>query len=100
MTQQPSDHEQLRNVARDVRFLTYRAGRPHPLALGILLILVGPLLPIIAVTFVVEVGIQMGWMKPVPRRPVQEQHRTVSPRTRSPQLIHTPFHDQEKGNTQ
>jgi hypothetical protein len=49
---------------------------------------------------VVEAGIQMGWMKPVPRRPVLEQHRTVSPRTRGPQLIHTPFHDQEKGNTQ
>jgi hypothetical protein len=63
----PQQNEQyLRRIARDVRFLSYRAGAPHPIAGGIFLMMLIPFLLIAAVGFVIEVGIQFHWIKPVP----------------------------------
>jgi hypothetical protein len=63
----PERNEQyLRRIARDVRFLSYRAGAPHPIAGGIFLMMLIPFLLIAAVGFVIEVGIQFHWIKPIP----------------------------------
>ena len=97
MTNQPSESDHLRSIARDVRFLTYRAGNPNPPARWILLVMLVPLIPIIAATFFAVVGIQLGWMKPHPK-PVQQQHRAFIPSTRAPQLSRSLSNNQERGN--
>lgn len=89
MTHQPSENDHLRSIARDVRFLTYRAGNPNPLARLIFFALVAPLALIIAATFFVEIGIQFGWMKPVHRRTTPQRH----------ELIRRLSHNPERGNS-
>ena len=64
MTTQSSDDQQLRNIARDVRFLTYKAGAPHPLARWLFLSMLAPLLLIFAVGFLVELAIQFNVFTP------------------------------------
>ena len=64
MTTQSSDDQQLRNIARDVRFLTYKAGAPHPLARWLFLSMLAPLLLIFAAGFLVELAIQFNVFAP------------------------------------
>jgi len=63
----PEQNEQhLRRIARDVRFLSYRAGAPNPIGIWIFLAICAPILLIGALTFIAEIGIQFRFMKPVP----------------------------------
>ena len=65
MTPQQQNDQYLRNLARDVRFLKYRAGAPHPIMGGIFLVMLLPFLLIAVIGFFIEVGIQFHLIKPV-----------------------------------
>ena len=55
MSQNQPDHEQLlRDMRNDLRFLSYRAGRPHPLLLKYALF---SLLLIFGLTFLAELSV-------------------------------------------
>jgi hypothetical protein len=65
----PKQHDEyLRRIARDVRFLSYRASGPHPIPGRIFLLMLVPFLLIVVIGFVIEVGIQFHLIKPVPKR--------------------------------
>lgn len=66
MTPEPNE-KYLHNIARDVRFLSYRAGAPNPIGLWIFLATCAPILLIGAVTLIIEIGIQFHFIKPVPK---------------------------------
>ena len=55
MAQQPTDDQRLRNIARDVRFLSYNSGAPHPLTRWIFLSMLAPLFLIFAAGLLIEV---------------------------------------------
>ena len=55
MAQQPSDDQRLRNIARDVRFLAYKAGAPHPITRWIFLAMLTPLFLIFVVGLIIQV---------------------------------------------
>ena len=57
----------MRSIARDVRFLSYRAGAPNPIGLWIFLAVCAPILLIGAVTLIIEIGIQFHFIQPVPK---------------------------------
>jgi hypothetical protein len=63
----PPDHQELKRIGRDVRWLTYRAGKPHPLTKSIFMIMLLPLLLIVVFGFVIELGIQLHLIQPVPK---------------------------------
>jgi hypothetical protein len=67
MTPQQENDQYLRNLARDVRFLKYRASAPHPITGGIFLVMLLPFLLIAVIGFFIEVGIQFHLIKPVPK---------------------------------
>ena len=55
MSQNQPDHDQLlRDMRNDLRFLSYRAGRPHPFALKYVLF---SLLLIFGLTFLAELSV-------------------------------------------
>ena len=82
MTPQQHD-EYLRRIARDVRFLSYRAGGPHPIPRGIFLLMLLPFLLVVAIGFVIEVGVQFHLIKSVPK-PMQPTEETWRPNNHSP----------------
>jgi hypothetical protein len=61
------NEKHLRSIARDLRFLSYRAGAPHPIGLWIFLAVCAPILLIGAVTLIIEIGIQFHFIQPVPK---------------------------------
>ena len=67
MTPEQND-EHLRNIARDVRLISYRAGTPNPMTRWIFVALLAPFLLIFVAGFFFEVAIQFHLMKPVPKR--------------------------------
>jgi hypothetical protein len=71
-----SDNKQLRNIARDVRFLTYRAGAIHPIARWLFLSMLSPLVLIFVVTLVVELAIEFKIY--TPKHQQQISHTTES----------------------
>ena len=77
----------LRRIAGDVRFLSHRAGAPHPISGGFFLVILLPFLLIVAIGFFIEVGIQLHLIKPVPKpvRPTEEswQPNHQTPKTES-----------------
>jgi hypothetical protein len=77
MTPQQQNDQYLRNLARDVRFLKYRAGAPHPITGGIFLVMLLPFLLIAVIGFFIEVGIQFHLIKPVPKH-VQKRGRVLA----------------------
>ena len=66
MTPERND-KYLPSIARDVRFLSYRACAPNPIGLWIFLSVCAPILLIGGVTLVIEIGIQFHCIKPVPK---------------------------------
>ena len=64
MTPEPNENY-LRSIARDVRFLGYRAGAPNPIGLWIFLAVCAPILLIGGVTLIIEIGIQFHFIQPV-----------------------------------
>jgi hypothetical protein len=77
--QQNAEH--LRNIIRDVRFLKYRAGAPHPITGWIFLAMLAPLLLIFVAGLSFEVGIQCHLMKPVPKRVPRTEEPWPAPRS-------------------
>ena len=76
MTRQPSNDQQIRNIANDVRFPTYKAGAPHPLARWLFLSMLTPLLLIFAAGFLVELAIEFKLFTPK-----HQQSQTTNPVT-------------------
>jgi hypothetical protein len=69
MTPQQQNDRYLSELARDVRFLKYRAGAPHPITGGIFLVMLWPFLLIAVIGLFIELGIQFHFIKPVPKQP-------------------------------
>ena len=67
MTPQQHD-EYVRNIARDVRFLSNRQRVPAQLAGSLLFFLLSPVALIVVFGFLIEVGIQLRLIAPVPKR--------------------------------
>jgi hypothetical protein len=81
MTPRPPDDPHLRNIARDVRFLSYRAGAPNPVSRWLFLAMLAPLVLIVAIGFFIEIAIQFHLIKPVPRHvhPTEERWPASNP---------------------
>jgi hypothetical protein len=82
MTPQQQNDRYLRELARDARFLKYRAGAPHPITGGIFLIMLLPFLLIAVIGLFIEVGIQFHLIKPVAKH-AQEREESWQPSQRS-----------------
>ena len=76
MAQQPTNDQRLRNIARDVRFLSYNSGASHPLTRWIFLSMLAPLILIFAVGLLVEVTNIFKF--PVPKRQPAPPHDPLS----------------------
>jgi len=80
--QSPNDPYR-RSIARDVRFLSYRAGVPHPITRWIFLVMLVPILLIFLAGFFFEVAIQFHLMKPVPKPAPRTEEPSKALRSRS-----------------
>ena len=74
MSQNQPDHEQLlRDMRNDLRFLSYRAGRPHPFVLKYVLF---SLLLIFGLTFLAELSVTFFGPINAPGRQSSSSHLT------------------------
>ena len=89
MTPSDPNQEQLRQIARDTRFLAYRAGAPNPLSKSIFLVLLVPVALVVMLGFLFEVAVQFGFIKPAPKSdPPTEEIRKQGRQRNSPEAIH------------